>query len=84
MNRAEIALMNLVGDEWFALDVAPIERQAEAMEWRRHDEAHDCLRCKRRAVYATIIEFKPVPGAAPRWVDWCADCYQWVLELANE
>jgi len=84
LSRADVALLNLVADDWTTLDVAPTERQAEAMERRRHDEVHNCLRCGRRAVYATIAEFKPVPDAAPRWVDLCADCYQWVLELANE
>lgn len=34
LSRAEIALLNLVADDWTALDVAPLERQAEAMEWR--------------------------------------------------
>jgi hypothetical protein len=84
LSRAEVALLNLVGDEWTALDEAPAEGQAEAIEWRRRDELHRCLRCGQRAVAAFVIEFKPVPESPPRWLDLCAACEQWVRALAAE
>jgi hypothetical protein len=50
-----------------------------AIEHRRLDEVHPCLRCGERAACAYIAETE----LGHRWLDLCWPCSHWVLTTAS-
>lgn len=55
---------------------------AAAIEWRRKDEVHDCLRCGARAVTAILSRTSDLVGR-PRWLDLCAADYAALVRLVT-
>ena len=56
------------------LPEAPPDADGKAIEHRRHDEVHPCLRCGKRAMVAYIAALE----IGPRWVDLCPGCALWL------
>lgn len=69
-------LLHLLKAEPSLLPPAPADRAvwAAAIEYRRADEIHTCLRCGNRANVAYIADTE----LGPRWLDLCPGCAHWV------
>jgi hypothetical protein len=63
-------LLYLLRDEPTLMDPAPADVDAQAMERRRHDEAHTCLGCGTDARCAVVADTE----MGPRWLDLCWRC----------
>ncbi len=72
-------LLYLLRAEPTLLPPAPESNQVEAIEHRRKDEVHACLRCGARAQSAYIAATE----IGPRWVDLCMICSAWLRENAT-
>lgn len=60
------------------LPPAPVDSTA-AMEHRRHDEIHTCLRCGGRAHCAIVAG----TSLRSRWLDLCHGCVNWLQTNAT-
>ncbi len=60
-------LLYLVRDNPTLFDAAPVDVDAEAMEWRRNEETHPCRGCGSRARCAVVAETM----LGLRWLDLC-------------
>jgi hypothetical protein len=67
------------------LPLAPAIDHGAAIERRRNDEVHPCLRCGQRAHCAFVAHFE-VPAGPPehRWLDLCHPCTHWLQANTSE
>lgn len=72
-------LLYLIKAEPTLLPPAPSVDMALAMEWRRRDEVHACLRCGHRAQCAFVAD----TDAGARWLDMCHGCANWLRTTAT-
>ena len=72
-------MLRLLAAEPTLLPAAPDTDIGEAVEHRRRDEIHVCLRCGRRAQEALIAATR----LGPRWLDLCAACSHWLRTTAS-
>jgi formate dehydrogenase maturation protein FdhE len=68
----------LIRDNPTLLPAAAVDSTA-AMEHRRRDEVHTCLRCGGRAQCAMVAG----TSLGSRWLDLCAGCYSWLVREAT-
>jgi hypothetical protein len=73
-------LLHLLKAEPTLLPVAPESDWAAAIERRRLDEVHACLRCGQRAHCALVAETE----IGPRWLDLCHRCIHWLRVNASD
>lgn len=66
--------LHLLKAEPTLLPPAPTGDIAAAIEHRRHDEVHSCLRCGGRAQCAFVAD----TSLGNRWLDLCAACTEWL------
>lgn len=67
-------LLYLLRAEPTLLPPAPADSLAAAMDRRRHDEVHPCLRCGLLAHYALVAHTE----IGNRWLDLCILCTEWL------
>ena len=67
-------MLYLLKAEPTLLPPAPSDNLGPAIEHRRKDEVHSCLRCGDRAQVALAAEL----DGGNRWLDLCAACEYWL------
>lgn len=68
-------MLHLLKAEPTLLPPAPSDDLAQAMDRRRQDEVHACLRCGERAQMALVAHLE----TGNRWLDLCHGCWHWLM-----